>query len=133
MRKVRLGALDPVLEREANGVIHVRARQTLAAYPRTLSEPLRHWAKAAPDRVFLAQRDDSGGWRTLTYAQVLREVGRIGASLMRRGLSVERPVAIMSGNGIEHALLGACRDGRGHPLRTDLGRPIRYCRPTSAS
>jgi feruloyl-CoA synthase len=105
LRKVRLGALNPVLEREANGVIHVRARQTLAAYPRTLSEPLRHWAKAAPDRVFLAQRDDSGAWRTLTYAQVLREVGRIGASLMRRGLSVERPVAIMSGNGIEHALL----------------------------
>jgi feruloyl-CoA synthase len=132
LRKVRLGALDPMLEREANGVIHVRARQTLAAYPRTLSEPLRHWAKAAPERVFLAQRDDSGGWRTLTYAQVLREVGRIGASLTRRGLSVERPVAIMSGNGIEHALLALAAMDVGIPyapvsaayslLSTDFGK-----------
>ena len=30
---------------------------------------------------------------------------RIGAALLRRGLSAERPIAIMSGNDVEHALL----------------------------
>ncbi len=30
---------------------------------------------------------------------------RIGAALLRRGLSAERPIAILSGNDIEHALL----------------------------
>jgi feruloyl-CoA synthase len=105
MRKVRLGVLDPVLEREADGVIRISARQTLAAHARTLNEPLRHWAKTTPDRVFLAQRDETGAWRTMSYAQVLHEVHRVGASLLRRGLSAERPVVIISGNGIEHALL----------------------------
>ena len=106
LRPVRLGTLDPVLEQRAGGVIHIRAAQVLGRYHDKLSEPLEHWAKVAPDRVFLAQRDAKGDWRTLSYAQVLSSVKRIGAALLRRGLSPERPIAIMSGNDIEHALLG---------------------------
>ena len=105
LRAVRLGMPDVVLEREPNGVIHMRTAQVLAPYHGTLAEPLEHWAKAAPDRVFLAQRDADGGWRKLSYAQVLQDVRRIGAALLRRGLSPERPIVIISGNGIEHALL----------------------------
>ncbi|MGH6969792.1 MAG: feruloyl-CoA synthase, partial [Stellaceae bacterium] len=63
-------------------------------------------AKTAPDRVFLAQRDGGGAWRTLTYAQALHRVRAIAGSLLRRDLSAERPIAILSGNDIEHALLG---------------------------
>ena len=106
LRPVRLGALDAVLERRADGAILVRSAQTLGTYHSKLSEPLEHWAKAAPDRVFLGQRDADGRWRTLTYAQVLDQVKRIGAALLRRGLSAERPIAVISGNDIEHALLG---------------------------
>ena len=57
LRHVRLGALDAVLDRRADGSIIVRSSQDLGRYHATLSEPLGHWAKAAPDRVFLAQRD----------------------------------------------------------------------------
>ena len=106
LRPVRLGAFDAVLDRRADGVIYLRTAQTLGPHHNNLSEPLEHWAKAAPDRVFLAQRNAEGGWRKLSYAQVLTQVKRIGAALLRRGLSAERPVAILSGNGIEHALLG---------------------------
>ena len=106
MRAVRLGKFDPVLERESSGVIHIRTAQVLPPYHATLSEPLEHWTKAAPDRVFLAGRDPQGEWRKLTYAQVLSCVKRIGAALLRRGLSPERPITIISGNDIEHALLG---------------------------
>lgn len=105
LRPVRLGAFDPLLERGPGGVIHIRTTQVLAPYHATLSEPLEHWAKAAPERVFLGQRDADGNWRTLTYAQVLARVKRIGAALLRRGLSADRPIAIISGNDIEHALL----------------------------
>ena len=105
LRPVRLGAFDAVLEREASGVIHIRTAQVLPPYHAKLSEPLEHWARAAPDRVFLGQRDAQGRWRTLSYAQVLAQVKRIGAALLRRGLSPERPIAIISGNDIEHALL----------------------------
>jgi feruloyl-CoA synthase len=105
LRPVRLGSLAPVLEREDNGVVHIRAREVLPPYHNTLAEPLEHWAKAAPDRVFLAQRDADGNWRKLSYAQVLREVRKIGAALLRRGLSADRPIVIISGNDIEHALV----------------------------
>src|SRR5882672_11499160 len=105
LRPVRLGALDAVLERRSDGVIHIRTAQALGAYHSKLSEPLEHWAKAAPDRIFLAQRDAHDRWRTLSYAQVLADVKRIGASLLRRGLSAEKPITIISGNDIEHALL----------------------------
>ena len=74
LRPVRLGAFDAVLERSADGIIHIRTAQVLGPYHSKLSEPLEHWAKAAPERVFLGQRDAEGRWRTLSYAQVLAQV-----------------------------------------------------------
>jgi feruloyl-CoA synthase len=109
LRPVRLGHPACEVERKADGTIYLRSTQALAPYPDKITERLVHWASAAPLRVFLAQRDASGSWRTLTYAQALAQARSIGAALLRRGLSVERPVAILSGNDIEHALLGlAC-------------------------
>jgi feruloyl-CoA synthase len=105
MRPVRLGAFDAALERRPDGAMLVRTTQALAAYHGNLSEPLEHWARAAPERIFLAQRDAQGQWRSLTYAQVLEQVKRIGAALLRRGLSADKPIVIISGNDIEHALL----------------------------
>ncbi|MFA6264446.1 MAG: feruloyl-CoA synthase [Pseudolabrys sp.] len=105
LRSVRLGALDAVVDRRPDGTIYIRTAQPLDDYHNTIAEPLEHWAKAAPDRVFLAQRDADGNWRKLTYAEVFDTVKRIAASLLRRGLSAERPIVILSGNDIEHALL----------------------------
>jgi feruloyl-CoA synthase len=115
LRPVRLGAFDAVLEREPSGVIHIRTAQVLPPYHATLSEPLEHWAKAAPERVYLGQRDAAGAWRTLSYAQVLATTRRIGAALLRRGLSPERPIAVISGNDIEHALLALAAMSVGIP------------------
>ena len=56
--------------------------------------------------MFLAQRAADGSWRRLTYAQTLSQVRSIAQSLLQRRLSAERPIAILSGNDIEHALLG---------------------------
>src|SRR5512137_973458 len=87
LRPVRLGKLDPVIEQRAGGVIHIRAAQELGRYHDKLTQPLEYWAKTAPDRLFLAQRDTQGEWRKLTYAEALSSVQRIGAALLRRGLS----------------------------------------------
>jgi len=106
LRPVRLGKLDVVLEQRADGVIHIRAAQPLGKYHRKLSDALEHWARTTPERVFLAQRDSQGNWRKLSYAQVLSDVRRIGAALLRRGLSPDKPIVVLSGNDIEHALLG---------------------------
>ncbi|HEY6022697.1 MAG TPA: feruloyl-CoA synthase [Pseudolabrys sp.] len=105
LRPVRLGTLDPIVEHRAGGVIYIRAAQALGRYHDKLTEPLEYWASSAPERVFLAQRDAQGEWRKLTYPQVLSHVKQIGAALLRRGLSPERPLVVLSGNDIEHALL----------------------------
>jgi len=106
LRPVRLGPPDVVVERRDDGVILLRSPHPLRAFAKNLTERLVHWAKAAPERVFLAQRDATGAWRTLTYAQTLAAVRAVAAALLERDLSPERPIAILSGNDIEHALLG---------------------------
>lgn len=106
LRPVRLGKPDVVLEKSADGTMRIRAAQPLGKYYRKLSDALEYWARTAPERVFLAQRDPQEKWRTLSYAQVLSDVRRIGAALLRRGLSADKPIVVLSGNDIEHALLG---------------------------
>jgi feruloyl-CoA synthase len=105
IRPVRLGPQDVHVERRADGTLLLTSPQPLAPYPAKITERLEFWAREAPDRVFMAQRGNEGAWRTVTYAQALRHARAIGAALLRRGLSAERPVVIFSGNSIEHALL----------------------------
>ena len=106
LRAVKLGPADVVVERRGDGAILMCSPHALPPYPRMLSERLVHWAKAAPDRIFLAQRDAAGAWRSMSYARTLAAVRALAAGLLARGLSTDRPVAILSGNDIEHALLG---------------------------
>jgi len=104
-RPVRLGPRDVIVERKPDGIIHLRSPHLLPPYPEKLSERLEHWAETAPERTFLAQRDSTGGWRKVTYAQAVEQVRRIGAALLTRDLSPARPIVILSGNDIEHALI----------------------------
>lgn len=92
----------------ADGSILVASPEPMGTYPTRLTERLEHWAAAAPEGVFLTQREGNR-WRHVTYREALRRVCRIGQALLQRSLSAERPVLILSGNDIEHALLGlAC-------------------------
>ena len=95
MRPVRLGPRDVVIDRRPGGTIHLRSPHALAPYPAKLTERLDYWAAAAPERTFMAQRDAAGGWRKLSYRETLSEVRRIGAALLTRDLSPERPIAIL--------------------------------------
>jgi feruloyl-CoA synthase len=105
LRPVNLGAPDVVIQQRADGAILLRSPRQLPPHPQKLTERLVHWARAEPERIFIAQRNSEGGWRTLTYAQTLAAVRAIAAALLERKLSPERPIAILSGNDIEHALL----------------------------
>ncbi len=106
VRAVRLGPREALFDHRPDGTIYIRSPHALAPYPAKLTERLEHWAQAAPDRTFMAQRDAAGGWRRVSYAQAMEYVRRIATSLLRRDLSPERPIVILSGNDIEHALLG---------------------------
>jgi feruloyl-CoA synthase len=105
IRAVRLGPQDVIAEHRADGSILLRSPQPLGPYPDKLTERLEFWAAETPTQPFLAQRDANGDWRTISYEQALEFARRIGQSLLARNLSAERPIAILSGNDIEHALL----------------------------
>ena len=105
IRAVRLGPSEVVVEHRA-AATYLRSPHPLAAYPNKLTERLEHWARCTPDCTFIAERDVAGDWRELTYAQTLNLVRRVGQALIDRGLSSDRPLVILSGNDIEHAILG---------------------------
>lgn len=115
VRRVRLCAPEVLVDRHADGTLYLKSGRTLPGYPEKLTDRLVHWANAAPDRAFMAERASDGAWRTITYAQTLERVRRIGGSLLTRKLSAERPIVILSGNDLEHALLGLAANYLGIP------------------
>lgn len=106
IREIKLASTDVVLEKHPNGTMYVRSTLQLGPYPKRMTDRLDHWAQLTPDRTFIAQRTPEGPWRRLTYAQAAEQGRRIGQALAKRNLNPQRPIAILSGNDIEHALLG---------------------------
>lgn len=106
VRKVRLGALESVIDRRADGTIYMTCKEKLAAYPDKITERLEYWANTTPDRIFMAERDGAGGWRKVSYAQTLAAARSYGEALLSYKLSPERPLIILSGNSVDHQLLG---------------------------
>ncbi len=115
-RKVHLGSSAMVVEKRADGTMIARHPEPLGPYPSKTSERLDHWAAVAPDRIFLAQRDGTGPWRTITYAQARASVRGIGAALLTRNLSMKRPVVCLTGNDLGQALLALATQYVGIPF-----------------
>jgi feruloyl-CoA synthase len=105
LRAISFGDPDVSVERRADGTIYLRPKRPLGAYPVRLTDRLHHWARLEPNRVFMAERSPGGGWRQITYAQLLTATRRIASALLARGLSAEAPIVILSGNSIDHALI----------------------------
>ncbi|WLE62958.1 feruloyl-CoA synthase [Burkholderia plantarii] len=114
-RRVAVKATSPRIERRGE-CWYLRASEPLGAYPLRLTDRLVSGAQAHPDRLLVAQRDAQGAWRGVTYAQMLEHARSIGEALLGRGLSADRPLAILSGNSIAHMqmALGAMWAGIPH-------------------
>ena len=104
-RKVRFGPSTTTVERRADGALVLRSPHPLGEYERRVTEPLVRWAAQRPGQAFIAKRAPHGDWRKLNYADALAAVRSIAQALLARGLSADRPIVILSGNDIEHALL----------------------------
>ena len=92
------------VEKRADGSMLLRSPQKLAPYSRCVTEWLVQWSDRAPARTFLAERRGET-WKAVSYREAYGAVRRIGQALLDRGLGADKPVAILSDNGIEHALL----------------------------
>jgi len=95
-----------------DGGFVVSSPEPLGSVPRSVGQVLRDQAAERPDAPFLRHRGD-GDWQTLTYREVLERANAIAVRLLELGLSVERPLIILSGNSVGHALvtLGAMLAG----------------------
>ncbi|HXE17759.1 MAG TPA: feruloyl-CoA synthase [Stellaceae bacterium] len=105
IRQISLRSCPPEKELLPGGGIRLRSTVKLGDYPVKMTDRLVHFAGLIPDKVLLGQRGPDGEWRTLTYAQTLDRVRRIGEALLKRGLDVERPLAILSPGDLDHAIL----------------------------
>jgi len=101
---------------DADGVHHLRSREPLQPFPARLTDRLEEWARHAPERTQVAQRGPHGEWRRINYAQMLDRVRRIGQAIAQRGLSAERPIAILSDNDLEHYTLALAAQWVGVPF-----------------
>ncbi|HWV20829.1 MAG TPA: feruloyl-CoA synthase [Devosia sp.] len=104
-RAVRMGDLRASITEAADGVRYISCEHPLGDYPRAMTDRLQHWAETTPDQVFLAERAGAE-WRKVTYAAAWRTVQALAQMLLGHNLSESRPLLILSGNDIEHALLG---------------------------
>ena len=120
--RCRLGPREAIVRpprRTARSII--RSPHPLAPYPGKLTERLEHWARTAPDRTFMAQRDAAGGWRTaeLRASARQRAAHRQGAPEAPRsvGRAPDRdPVRQRHRARPARARCDVCR----HPLCADL-------------
>jgi feruloyl-CoA synthase len=104
VRAVRIAPSDAFVRRGVDGTVYMQATTPLGSYQTRITDSLEHWASVAPDRAFLAQRDGEG-WQKVTYGDALCRVRAIAQALLDRKLSPDRPIVILSGNGIDHGLL----------------------------
>ena len=105
-RKVNWLKRDIAVERRDDGVIIMKSRIPLQSFPPHIPASLAKWAKEAPDRTWLAQRaSPDRQWRKISYSEAKRIVDGLTQGLLDLRLDAGSPVAILSGNSIEHALM----------------------------
>jgi feruloyl-CoA synthase len=109
-RPLKFGVTRVTLRDGKPGTHYLQADQALAPYPNRLTDRLQQWAQTRPAQTFMARRvkladGTLGDWKHIDYAEAWRTARCIAQALINRGLSTERPVVILSENGLEHALL----------------------------
>ena len=105
-RKIEWLKRDIAVERRPDGVVVLKSRIPLKDYEKHIPASLAKWAKEAPSRIWLAQRTGTERqWRKVSYGEAKRTVDALTQALLNLGLAPGSPVAILSGNSIEHALM----------------------------
>jgi feruloyl-CoA synthase len=105
-----------VADRRPDGSILLKSTTPLHDSARCIGDWLEHWARQAPDRIFLADRASADApWSTVTYNEALKQVRGAAAWILAQGLSAERPLVILSDNSVEHALFALAAQHVGVP------------------
>src|SRR5262249_41402771 len=105
-RKIEWLTRDIAVDQRADGTIVLKSRIPLMAYDKHIPASLAKWAKDAPQRTWLAQRAGAGRqWRRVSYGEAKHTVDALTQALLNLEVAPGSPLAILSGNSIEHALM----------------------------
>ena len=104
-RPVHAAFLNAIVDRRSNGVTYMRSPRPLGEYPARRTDRLEYRATRTPQRRLLAQHGADGAWETTTCGAALKQVRRLAQGLLNQGLSADKPLMILSGNGVERGLL----------------------------
>ena len=94
-----------------DGATILRSATPLGEIPRCLGDLLVANASTVGERVFLGERQPAvvdgrlGPWTSLPWGAALERVEALAGALLDLGASPERPLLLLSGNSIAHALL----------------------------
>ncbi|MDA0787537.1 MAG: feruloyl-CoA synthase [Proteobacteria bacterium] len=93
------------VERRDDGTTILRCPEPLGPVPTSLVALLRDHAAKHPGRDFLCERDGKGAWRRATYGEVLAGANAVAQSLLDGGHGPDRPLAILSDNSVNQAIM----------------------------
>ena len=95
---------------DEDGIRYLDHDVLLEDYPLNLTDRLMEWSAKQPDKTLVAARDAAGEWKRISYAQAEQKVLALGQALLDLGLGPDKPLAILSGNSLSHAMLAlACQ------------------------
>lgn len=102
-------------EQRADGSFILRSAEPLGWYDRCVGDWLERWPAQTPEATALAERGADGAWRQVSWQALRTQVGSVAQALLDLDLPQGRPVAILSDNGIEHAVLALAAMHVGRP------------------
>jgi feruloyl-CoA synthase len=98
--------VDLAVERRDDGTILLRSRIPLREFEPCLPRVLAAQAARLGDKPYLVQRrGPQRQWTPHSYAQTKRDTDAIAQWLLDRGIARDRPILLLSGNSIAHALV----------------------------
>lgn len=104
-RSLRFGPVDIDLQQRSDGCLLLTNRQPLGSFTvGQIADYLRRHAADHPERDWLAE-PQADGWRRLRYGEARTKIDALSQWLLDRGVPADRPILILSDNGIHHALL----------------------------
>src|SRR6266568_1272015 len=109
LRPIAYAEPSIVCDKAPDGSLRCSSTVPLAPHDPSLAQLFRAAVERNPTGLFLAERDAG-------IARRKTRVNAIAQALLERGLSAERPVMILSGNSIEHALLTLAGHTAGIPV-----------------
>lgn len=99
-----------------DGSVLLRSAEPLGEHPPSVLHAFRQWVALDPGHVLVAERAPDGGWRQVGYGEADDAAWAIGQGLLDLGLGPNRPLLILSGNSVDHALLALGAMTAGIPI-----------------